>query len=120
MSMEIPNTQATCDGCGKDLNLLAPHLNMVLRAKREVLISEEVASEDPNEVGDANIYLGTKSGAGTICVFHDYDCMSEWVEGYAGEPAKLELHAEDAIYVPEDNPDDEEIARRKAAEEDEG
>ena len=115
MGNEIPNTQVECSGCDKPLNLLAPHLNMVLRAKREVLIAEEVAAEDPNEVGQPDIYLGSKNGRGVVRQFHDFDCMLTWVKEREGLPAKLEFHSEDEIYVPEDNPDDKELAKRAAA-----
>lgn len=114
MGIEIPDTQVECSGCDKPLNLLAPHLRMVLHAKREVLLSEEVASEDPNEVGDPNIYLGTKTGRGVVRLFHDFDCMAAWVKERQGLPAKLEFHREDEIFVPDDNPDEDEIARRAA------
>ena len=115
MGIEIPNTQVECAGCDEALNVLAPHLHMKLRAQREALIVEEIASEDPNEVGDPDIYLGGKVGRGVVRVFHDFDCMMAWVKEREGLPAKLEFHSEDEIYVPEDNPDDEEIARRAKA-----
>lgn len=112
MGNEIPNTQVECAGCDVALNVLAPHLSMKLRAQREVLVVEEIASEDPNEVGDPDIYLGSKVGRGVVKQFHDFDCMATWVKERKGLPAKLEFHREDEIYVPADNPDDEELARR--------
>ena len=115
MGNTIPNTQVECAGCDEALNVLAPHLHMKLRAQREVLVVEEIASEDPNEVGDPDIYLGSKNGRGVVKLFHDFDCMTSWVKEREGLKAKLEFHHEDEIYVPEDNPDDEELARRAEA-----
>lgn len=116
MSMELPNTQVECAGCDEPLNVLAPYLHFKMAAKRDVLVIEEVPSEDPNEVGDPNIYLGSKTGRGVVKAFHDFDCMSNWVDERKGLPAKIEFHAEEGDpYVPEDNPDDEELARRAEA-----
>lgn len=113
MGIEIPNTQVECAGCDDALNVLGPHLHMKLRAQRDVLVVEEIASEDPNEVGDPDIYLGSKVGRGVVRLFHDFDCVAAWVKEREGLPAKLEFHAEDGDpYVPADNPDDEELARR--------
>jgi hypothetical protein len=115
---EIPVTVIECDGCGKDLNLLMPYLAVQVRAKREVLISEEIPSADPNEVADNVVYLGTKSGRGVLRSFHNFDCLGLWVGEREGLPAKLEFHAEEGEnYVPEDNPTEEELAERQAAEE---
>lgn len=102
---EMPVTVVKCDGCGNDLNLLMPYLAVQLRAKREVLISEEVQTDDPNEVPDNAVYLGTKSGRGVLREFHDFDCLAQWVGERKGKKAKLQYHQEDEIYVPEDNPE---------------
>lgn len=112
---EIPVTVIKCAGCEQDLNILMPYLAVGVKAKREVLISEEVPSEDPNEVPDNTVYLGTKSGRGVIRNFHNFDCLGLWVGEREGLEAKLEFHSEDEIYVPEDNPDDDELAARAAA-----
>lgn len=113
---EMPVTVVECDGCDDDLNVLMPYLQVQVRAKREVLISEEVPSDDPNEVPENTVYLGTKSGRGVIRRFHNFDCLGKWVRARKGVEAKLEYHVEDEIYVPEDNPDEEEIQRRNEAE----
>jgi hypothetical protein len=102
---EMPVTVIKCAGCESDLNVLMPYLAVSVKAKREVLISEEIPSEDPNEVADNALYLGTKSGRGVIRNFHNFDCLGLWVEEREGLDAKLEYHSEDEIYVPEDNPD---------------
>jgi hypothetical protein len=94
---EMPQTVIECAGCGKDLNLLMPYLHVMLRAKREVLISDEVPSEDPNEVPENEVYLGSKSGRGVVREFHNFDCLGMWVQEREGKEAKLEYHAEDEI-----------------------
>lgn len=104
---EMPVTVVKCAGCEKDLNVLMPYLAVQVRAKRDVIVSEEVASADPNEVADNTVYLGTKSGRGVLRNFHDFDCLAKWVNARKGLPAKLEFHHEDEIYVPEDNPSEE-------------
>jgi hypothetical protein len=106
---EIPNTIAECDGCGKELNLLSPYLSMSLKAQRQVLVVEEVESENPDEIAEPNIYLGSKKGRGVIRIFHDFDCAIKWMNKRKGLKAKLEVHKEDEIYVPEDNRSPEEL-----------
>jgi len=91
-------------------------LYMMLKAQREVLISDEATAADPNDVPEANIYLGVKSGRGVLKRFHNFACQLSWVEERKDLNAKLEYHAEDEIYVPEDNPTEEELAARAAAE----
>ena len=107
--LEIPNPVVSCDGCEKDLNTLNPYLKVTVKAQREVLISNEVPSDDPNEVGTGEIYLGTKSGRGVLKKFHDFDCAVKWFSARKGLKAKLEYHHEDEIYVPEDNRSPEEL-----------
>lgn len=114
-TVEMPVTVVKCSGCEKDLNLLMPYLAVQVRAKREVLISSEVPSGDPNEVSENTLYLGTKSGRGVQLQLHDFECFAEWVTKREGLQPKLEFHSEDEVYVPEDNPDEEEIAARVAA-----
>lgn len=109
---ELPVTTVKCDGCGDKLNLLNPYLHVPIKAQREVLVSEEVESDDPNEVPEPLIYLGTKSGRGAIKRFHGFDCMKKYAADKSGAGAKLEYHVETEVYVPEDNPDEKEIARR--------
>lgn len=112
---EMPVTVIECAGCENDLNVLMPYLAVQVRAKREVVVSEEVPSEDLNAMADNIVYLGTKSGRGVLRNFHNFDCLKTWVDKREGLPAKLEVHREDEIYVPEDNPDDKELARRARA-----
>jgi hypothetical protein len=114
MGTEMPVTVVACDGCEKELNVLTPYLSVLVRPKRDVIVSEEVASSDPNEVSDNVVYLGSKTGRAVLLSFHDFNCLDKWVNPRKGLPAKLEHHAEKEIYVPEDNPDDAEIAKRAA------
>lgn len=117
MGAEMPVTVVTCDGCEKDLNVLSNHLAVQVTPKRDVLVSDEVASADPNEVSENVVYLGTKRGSAALLRFHDYACLDKWVNPKKGEEVKLEFHSEPGDpYVPDDNPDDDEIARRVAAE----
>lgn len=111
MGVEIPNPTVACDGCGDDLNTLNPHLKVAVKAQREVLVANELPSDDPNEVGYAEIYLGTKAGRGVIKRFHDFDCALEWFGKRKGKKAKLEYHHEDEVYVPEDNRSPEELVK---------
>lgn len=106
---EIPDTAVECDGCGETLSLLVPYLAVQVKAQRNVLLSTETQSEDPNEVGDVVISLGTKSGKGAIKRFHNFDCMESYASDRSGQEAKLEFHEEDEIYVPEDNRTPEEL-----------
>jgi hypothetical protein len=108
-AVEIPNPVVACDGCEKDLNTLNPYLMVTVKAQREVLVSNEVSSDDPNEVGNAEIFLGTKSGRGVLKKFHDFDCARKWFDARKGLAAKLEYHHEDEVYVPEDNRSPEEL-----------
>jgi hypothetical protein len=108
---QLPNTVVDCDGCEKELNLLHPHLVMPLKAVRKVLVVEEETTEDPNEIGEAVIYLGDKSGRGVILRMHGFDCMAEYAKARKGKMAKLEVHVEDEIYEPEDNRSPEELVK---------
>lgn len=99
------------------MNVLQPHLHVILKAQRDVLISTEKASDDPNEAPEAVYSIGTKSGRGVVRKFHDFDCLMLWVKEREGLPAKIEFHKEDEIFVPDDNPDEKEIARRLTEEE---
>ncbi len=115
MGTEMPVTVVKCAGCGEDLNILNPYLAVQVRAKRDVIVSDEVVSADPNEVADNRVYLGTKSGRGVLRNFHDFSCLAKWVDKRKHLKAKLEYHREDEIYVPEDNPTEKELAKREAA-----
>ena len=109
--VEIPNPVVACDGCEKDLNTLNPYLQVGVKAQRQVLVSNELPSDDLNEVGSAEIYLGTKSGRGVLKKFHDFDCALKWFGDRKGLKAKLEVHHEDEVYVPEDNRSPEELVK---------
>lgn len=112
---EIPNTVVECDGCGEELNLLAKHLVVMVKPQRAVLVMEDVASADPDEAPDSNIFLGSKKGRGVRKLFHDFECAHTWFnERFEWKP-KIELHKEDEIFVPEDNRSPEEIAEEVEA-----
>lgn len=115
MATEMPVTVVTCDGCEKELNVLANHLAVQVTPKRDVLVSDEVSSADPNEVSENVVYLGTKRGAADLLRVHDFACLDKWVNSRKGNDVKLSFHSEDEIYVPEDNPDDAELAKRARA-----
>lgn len=115
MATEMPVTVEACSGCEKDLNLLVPYLQVGVSPQRGVIVTEEVASADPNEVSENNVYLGTKRGRSVLMRFHNFACLDKWVNSRKGLDPKLEFHREDEIYVPEDNPDDAELARREKA-----
>jgi hypothetical protein len=110
--VKIPTTVAECAGTGEEINLLEPHLHVTLRPKREILIATDMQSDDLDSMGTPEIYLGTKAGRGVDLLFKDFDALGAWVSERAGLQPKLEPYAEEEIYVPEDNPDDEELARR--------
>jgi len=46
---------------------------------------------------------------------HGFDCLAEYAKKRKGKLAKIEFHSEKEIYVPEDNPTEEEFAARVAA-----
>lgn len=110
---ELPDTVLEgCDApdCEDDFNLLSPFLFVTVKAKRNVLlIQTEEPGEDPNEVPEDEVLLGTKSGRGVMLRFHNFDCFRAWVTKREGLSAKLEYHREDDIYVPEDNRSPEEL-----------
>jgi hypothetical protein len=108
--VEIPNTTVECDGCGEELNLLAPHLAVQVKPKRKVLLLNELPDDDPNAVPEEEILVGEKSGRGVLLTLHDFDCLSKWTAKRKGKPAKLEFHVETEVYVPADNRSPEELA----------
>lgn len=109
----IPETTVACGGCGEDVNLLAPHLSVQIKAERRVLVSQEAPAtegQDGLNVPEANIYLGTKSGRGRIVQFHDFDCLADYAGERSGQTAKIEYHAEEGDpFVPDDNRTPEEL-----------
>lgn len=113
MAVELPTTLVDCDGCGKELNVLNPYLYVMLKAQREVLISNPQGSpseSDLNAVAEPELYLGTRSGRGRMMRFHDFDCIDKYVNGKKGKRAKLEFHKEDGDpFVPDDNRSPEEL-----------
>lgn len=108
--MEIPETTVECDGCGDELNLLAPHLAVQVKARRLRLVTEGVQmTGDLNEIPDPEMYLGTISGRGRQILVHGAPCLAKYAESRPWTDAKLEVHKEDEIYVPEDNRSPEEL-----------
>ena len=105
----IPNPIVTCAGCENDLNTLNPHLTVAVKPVRKVLVANELPSDDPNEVGDGEIFLGKKSGRGVQLAFCNFECGRKWFSARKELKAKLEFHAEDEIYEPADNRSPEEL-----------
>lgn len=105
----LPETVVDCDGCGKEMNLLSPHLNMQLKPKQGALLLSETAAEE-GEIPLQVVSLGTRSGRGVLKRFHNFDCMGEWVSEREGLEPKLEYNVGDGeAYVPEDNRSPEEL-----------
>lgn len=105
---DIPNPIVTCAGCGEELSLLQPHLKLLIKAEMQVLVS----TERPGEEGEFTTFdysLGTKSGRGRIFQVHDFGCLAQYAQERAELSVKLEVHAEDEIYEPEDNRSPEEL-----------
>lgn len=108
MSNVIPVTVVECGGCDEELNLLAPHLSVQIKAERSVLVAD--ASADP--FGDPSVptvNLGTQSGRGRLVNFHNFACVRDYGDERASKEVKLEPHTEDEVYVPEDNRTPEEL-----------
>jgi hypothetical protein len=76
-----------------------------------VLVVEEEVSEDPKVVPVALICLGDKSGRGRIIRFHDFKCMNKYTTARKDHKAVIQVHAEEEIYVPEDNRTPEELVK---------
>lgn len=113
MEPKIPSTTLDCAGCNKELNLLVPHLSVMLKPQREVLVLTDVTEDEDNpEMVGQEITLGARSGRGVILKLHNFDCLIKWANERKGLAPVLEPHREDEVYVPEDNPDEKEIARR--------
>jgi len=106
---EFPNPVVECAGCGDELSLLQPHLKILVKAEQQVLVSQSVPSEDDSQFSRQVYSLGTQSGRGRIFQVHNFDCLAEYAKARAGQEAKLEVHAEEEIYVPEDNRSPEEL-----------
>lgn len=103
----LPETVVRCGGCGKELNLLRPHLTVQIKAERQTLVASSV---DPFSEGDQpSVVLGTQSGRGRIVKFHDFGCIMLYAEERDGQIVKLEPHKEASIYEPEDNRSPEEL-----------
>lgn len=108
---EIPNPVTECDGCGKEMNLLAPFLVVTVKPQHQALLVEDVPAENEGEISKQNITLGTRKGRGVAWKFHNFDCAIKKISTYKGKEPKLEVHAEKEIYVPEDNRSPEELVK---------
>lgn len=106
---EIPNTVVECDGCGEEMNLLAPYLSVTLKPQHNVLLMEDVPTKNPDEIPGQSFTLGSRKGRGVMWVFHDFNCALEKLSDYKDKVPVLEVHKEDEIYVPEDNRSPEEL-----------
>jgi hypothetical protein len=105
---EIPNPVVECAGCGDELSLLTPHLKLQIKAELQVLTIQPLPGEE-GEITGNNYVLGSKSGRGRIFHVHDFECLTQYASERSDLKPKLELHAEDEIYVPEDNRSPEEL-----------
>lgn len=92
------STTATCPGCGEEINLLAEHLRVTVSPARNVIETVDAAlvgaesDEEGNMVALAvdvtkpqedggsrdRYYIGTRSGAGTMGYFHNYEHLASW------------------------------------------
>lgn len=108
---EIPNPVTECDGCGKEMNLLAPFLSVSVKPQHQVLLAEDIPPETKDGIPTQSFTLGSRKGRGVIWKFHSFDCALEKLKSYAGKLPKLEVHREDEIYVPEDNRSPEELVK---------
>lgn len=106
---EIPNPVETCAGCGDELSRLQPHLKMTLKAEMAVLLATPIAPSEEGEITGNAVSLGSKSGRGRIAYLHNFDCLIAYAQEREGKEPKLEAHAEDEIYEPEDNRSPEEL-----------
>lgn len=89
-------TTEVCAGCGEDINLLVPHLRVGVSPNRAVIETVDAALVGAETDDDGNIvslaidvtdpdmenreryYVGTKSGAGQMAFFHNYDHLADW------------------------------------------
>ena len=106
---DVPNPIVEDAGTGEEISLLQPHLKVTIKAEMAVLLSTPVAPGEEGEITGNEITLGTKSGRGRIAYFKDFDSLAQYAQDRAGQEAKLEVHAEDEIYEPEDNRSPEEL-----------
>jgi hypothetical protein len=93
---DLKTTEA-CLGCGEEINLLMPHLRVTISPTRSVietvdaaLVGAETDEEgnivalgvdvtDPDAAGGRErYYIGSKSGAGMVGVFHSYEHLADW------------------------------------------
>lgn len=108
---DLPLTVIECDGCGEDLNVMAEHLSVQVKAIQQVLVTEAVPPPGELAIPEQSVYLGTRSGRGVIRRFHDFKCLHAWVDKRKTLKAKMEPHVEDEIYEPEDNRSPEQLVK---------
>ena len=119
LDLDELQTETTCPGCEKPLNLLKNHLAFTCKVQRNVITQVDPstigAETDPNtaamvpatasveavdeDVDQAAFYLGTRSGAPTTLRVHDYGCLKKAIRSDEKEAddkgLKLKLHIED-------------------------
>lgn len=97
-------TTDTCLGCGEEVNLLDPHLRVQIAPTRSVIVTVDAALvgaetdeegnivslgvdvTDPDAmVGREMFYAGTRSGAGSMGTFHNYDHLADWATSKADD-----------------------------------
>lgn len=88
----------TSDALGEELNTLNPHLLVVVKVVRNVIV-EGVTEEESDD--DSEPYVGTRSGAGEILRFSDYKALAKWASEQAKEVGdnslKLKKNREDDL-----------------------
>lgn len=102
----------TCDGCDKEMQLLQPHVSMMLKIERSIpqINQTSSVSDDGEQLSNVEISFATQSGRGVMRKFHDFKCLEEWVQERTDYEPKIQIHYEDGDpYVPEDNRSPEEL-----------
>jgi hypothetical protein len=108
-------TTETCLGCGEEVNLLMPHLRVSISPTRAEIVTVDAALvgaetddegnitalgvdvTDPNASGSRErFYVGFKSGAGQMGVFHNFDHLADWATEIAGD---TEFQTDTAVHL---------------------
>lgn len=124
LDLDELETEITCPGCDKPLNLLKNHLLVSFKVQRNVIetvdpatigaeadpktgavnVVPRAASEErvDEDVDEAAYYLGTRSGVANMVRVHDYGCLKKATKDHEktadkdGLKLKLAIHDEHA------------------------
>jgi hypothetical protein len=112
VKVDLPSIESTtqrCPGCNKNIDLLSPHLTMMLKPERAVVINqplseyeaivsgeertaeEILAAADVDEEEESVNYLGWRSGEGTHVKFHDHGCLFDWADKHQEDKVKIKF-----------------------------